>query len=108
MLSLSSHHKPFGMPSCIGYKNILFRHGAWLTFGNLDLHLIKGIPAVHPEDEIHVGHIAIEVGAGKMAKIRERLQKLGIKPREDASVGNTVKTGTEADQVFERSPYREI
>lgn len=89
------------MPSNSAAKiNNLFRHGAWLTFGNLDLHLIKGIPAVHTEDELHVGHMAIEVGAGEMTKIRERLQKLGIKPRADVSAANTDKLGTGADQVF--------
>ena len=83
--------------------NNFFRHGAWLTFGNLDLHLIKGIPAVHQKDELHVGHITVEVGAGEMSKIRERLQKLGIKPREDVWAANTDKPGIEAHQVILKS-----
>jgi catechol 2,3-dioxygenase-like lactoylglutathione lyase family enzyme len=29
-----------------------FRHGAWLTMGNVDLHLIKGRPAVHADDDL--------------------------------------------------------
>ena len=37
------------------------RHGAWLTFGNVDLHLIKGRPAVHADDDLIVSHIAIVV-----------------------------------------------
>lgn len=40
------------------------RHGAWLSMGNLELHLIKGTPHVsrgqHPHDLI-VSHIALEV-----------------------------------------------
>ena len=80
-------------------KNNLFRHGAWLTFGNLDLHLIKGIPSVHPEEEVHVGHISVAVEANKMGKVRERLQKLGIKPREDVSSANGAKSGSKLDQV---------
>ena len=77
----------------------IIRHGAWLTFGNLDLHLIKGIPSVHLEEEVHVGHIAIAVETNKMAKVRERLHKLGIKPREDVSLANGAKSGSQVDQV---------
>ena len=60
--------------------------------------MIKGIPAVHPEDETHVGHITVEVGTGKTAKIRERLLKLGIKPREDVPCSKA-EQGNETDQV---------
>ena len=41
--------------------DFLDRHGAWLTFGNVDLHLIKGRPAVHADDDLIVSHIAIVV-----------------------------------------------
>ena len=30
----------------------LWSHGAWLTMGNVDLHLIKGRPAVHADDDL--------------------------------------------------------
>ena len=80
------------------------RHGAWLTFGNLDLHLIKGIPSVHPEEEIHVGHITVAVETNKMANVRERLHKLGIKPREDVSLANGARSGSKLDQVYLRDP----
>ena len=79
--------------------NHFFRHGAWLTFGNLDLHLIKGIPSVHLEEEIHVGHITVAVETNKMANLRERLRKLGIKPREDVSLANGARSGSKVDQV---------
>jgi hypothetical protein len=36
------------------------RHGAWLTMGNLELHLIKGAPAVHDGEDLIVSHIALE------------------------------------------------
>ena len=65
----------------------------------MDLHLIKGIPAVHPEEEIHVGHITVAVDTNKMAKIRELLHKLGIKPQEDVSLANGAKSGSNVDQV---------
>eukprot|EP00929_Paragymnodinium_shiwhaense_P112475 TRINITY_DN80731_c0_g1_i1.p1 TRINITY_DN80731_c0_g1~~TRINITY_DN80731_c0_g1_i1.p1 ORF type:complete len:252 (-),score=34.64 TRINITY_DN80731_c0_g1_i1:594-1349(-) len=52
----------------IGFEQIrrpnFDRHGAWLTMGNVELHLIKGEPACHrgqhPSDLI-VSHLAIEV-----------------------------------------------
>ena len=37
------------------------RHGAWLTMGNVELHLIKGEPMVHTGDNLIVSHIAIDV-----------------------------------------------
>ena len=36
------------------------RHGAWLTLGNIELHLIKGRPVVHSGDDLIVGHISLE------------------------------------------------
>merc|ERR1712037_223952 len=51
------------------------RHGAWLTFGNVDLHLIKGRPAVHSDDDLIVSHIAITVS--DMETMREKLKSLG-------------------------------
>ena len=71
------------------------RHGGWLTFGNLDLHLIKGIPAVHANDEVQVGHITIEVSTLELNKIKEKLQELGVVPMGNQDM---------PDQVFEE-PY---
>ena len=48
--------------------DFLDRHGAWLTFGNVDLHLIKGRPAVHADDDLIVSHIAIVVSVNKNLK----------------------------------------
>ena len=36
------------------------RHGAWFTLGNVELHLIKGIPRVADGDDLIVSHIALE------------------------------------------------
>ena len=36
------------------------RHGAWFTFGNVELHLIKGNPVVHDGNNLIVGHISVE------------------------------------------------
>ena len=38
--------------------------GAWLWMGNLQLHLIKGTPAVHRPDHLVVSHIAFGVKPG--------------------------------------------
>merc|ERR1712106_484975 len=55
------------------------RHGAWLTLGNIDLHLIKGRPAVHPDDDLIVGHIALNVGREEdMERLVTRLKTLDV------------------------------
>ena len=82
-----------------GMLYLIFRNGAWLTFGNLGLQLIQGNPAVHPDDDLIVGHIAIEVEPERMMKIRERLEQLGWKSRKNVSVPNPDKAGTPVDQV---------
>ena len=71
---------------------------------NVDLHLIKGRPAVHADDDLIVGHIAITVDAEKMSHLRERLQSMGVKFRSNVSVPNPAVTiGTNegrVDQVY--------
>ena len=70
---------------------------------NVDLHLIKGRPAVHPDDDLIVSHIAITVRDDKMNELRERLQKMGTTFRKNISVPNpTVTKGSNkgrTDQV---------
>ena len=62
--------------------------------GNVDLHLIKGRPAVHPDDDLIVSHIALTVSGEKMVLLREKLGQMGIKYRKNVSVPNpTVLTG---------------
>jgi hypothetical protein len=80
-------------------KKLFSRHGAWLTFGNIDLHLIKGRPAVHPDDDLIVSHIAITVS--DMAELRVMFQKLDVASRKNVSVPNPADSDTGAvDQVF--------
>ena len=67
--------------------------------GNLALQLIPGTPAVHPDDDLIVGHIAIEVESEHMSKIREGLQQLGWQSRKNVSVPNPDKANTPVDQV---------
>ena len=56
--------------------------------GNIDLHLIKGRPAVHADDDLIVSHIAITIENSKMDELRERLTNMKIKFRTNVSVPN--------------------
>ena len=67
-------------------------HGAWLTFGNVDLHLIKGRPCVHSDDDLIVSHIAIAVS--DMAELRKRLEMLNVMSRKNLSVPNPADSDT--------------
>ena len=64
------------------------RHGAWFTLGNLELHLIKGVPLVHSGDDLIVGHISLECEGGltKMAEVKEKLDAMGVYYRQNISV----------------------
>lgn len=52
------------------------RHGAWFTLGNVELHLIKGVPLVHTGNNLIVSHIAIDVTDA--AEAFERLKEMEI------------------------------
>ena len=56
--------------------------------GNIDLHLIKGRPAVHSDDDLIVSHIAITVDNERMSELHQRLQNMEIKFRTNVSVPN--------------------
>ena len=71
-------------------------HGAWLSFGNVDLHLIKGRPAVHLDDDLIVSHIALTVK--DMDKLRKRLYDMGVVSRKIITVPNP-ELKTSVDQV---------
>ena len=74
-----------------------------MTFGNVDLHLIKGRPSVHSDDDLIVSHIAITVS--DMNTMRKKLKSLGVKYRTNISVPNPsdVDTGR-VEQAFVRDP----
>ena len=57
-----------------------------MTFGNVDLHLIKGRPAVPSDDDLIVGHISLAVE--DMAVVRRRLKDMGVASRVNVSVPN--------------------
>jgi len=94
---------------CQCMKLHCYRHGAWLTFGNVDLHLIKGQPAVHPDDHLLVSHIAINVDEDKMEELQVRLLQLDIKYRSGISVPDPSKIAKPkqdavVEQLFVRDP----
>ena len=64
----------------------------------MDLHLIKGLPAVHPDDDLIVSHIAVSIT--NMPELRRRLHVMGVKSRKNVSVPNPEKgDNTVVDQV---------
>lgn len=87
----------------VGMKQVLRpdfdRFGAWLTFGNLDLHLIKGQPAVHPDENLIVSHMAIMTT--NMRALREKLSAMNVFSRRNISVPNPSDENTGiVNQVF--------
>ena len=61
--------------------------------GNLDLHLIKGRPAVHLDDDMTVGHLAIPVPADRMSEVRERLVTHQVEFTKNVSAPNPTEDG---------------
>jgi len=91
----------------VGMKQVMRpnfdRHGAWLTFGNIDLHLIKGRPSVHPDDDLIVSHIAITVS--DMAALKQKFVQMGVTHRKNVSVPNPADADTGiVEQFFVRDP----
>jgi len=81
------------------------RHGAWFTLGNIDLHLIKGRPAVHPDADLIVGHIALNIGKEEdMERLIARLKTLRVAYRENVSVPNPDSNIGRVKQAFVRDP----
>jgi catechol 2,3-dioxygenase-like lactoylglutathione lyase family enzyme len=66
------------------------RHGAWLTMGNIELHLIKGIPVLPPVDNLQVGHIALETL--HIDEVVSKLRELNVHIRQSLSVTNAHKS----------------
>ena len=79
------------------------RHGAWFTLGNIELHLIKGVPRVADGDDLIVSHIALESN-----DVQSVIQKLRLMdPPIDFQINVSVPTANEkdiVDQIFIRDP----
>jgi len=63
------------------------RHGAWFTWGNVELHLIKGQPVVHDGSNLIVAHLAIE--SDNIEMVYQKLLELGIEFEQNVSVPST-------------------
>lgn len=61
------------------------RHGAWFALGNVEFHLIKGVPAVHDGSNLIVSHISLECGQ-KVDEVAEKLRKMGVPYERNISV----------------------
>jgi catechol 2,3-dioxygenase-like lactoylglutathione lyase family enzyme len=66
------------------------RHGAWLTMGNVELHLIKGIPAIPPVDNLQVTHIAFETS--NINEVLSKLRQFNIEVRQNLSITKAQKS----------------
>ena len=79
------------------------RHGAWLTMGNVELHLIKGIPVIPPFDNLQVSHIALETP--NLDRVVEKLHQLNIDIRQSLNVTNAYRSNTSRiTQYFFKDP----
>lgn len=79
------------------------RFGAWLTAGNLEIHLIKGPPVVPEGDHLIVGHLALEIEGSDIEGAARRLREAGVAFRKNVSVPNRSEDGV-VTQFFLRDP----
>ena len=63
------------------------RHGAWLTMGNIELHLIKGIPSLPPVDNLQVNHISFETH--NIDQVLDKLRQFNIRFRQNLAVAQS-------------------
>ena len=76
--------------------------------GNIDLHLIKGRPAVHRDDDLIVSHIAVTIDNERMEELHHRLQDMGIKFRTNVSVPNPLIGKPIRQVMIEQSKLRSL
>jgi len=62
------------------------RHGAWVTMGNLELHLIKGRPVVHSGEDLICSHMALECHSERMNEVLKNLKDYDLDFRQNVSV----------------------
>lgn len=89
------------------------KHGAWFTMGNLELHLIKGVPLVHSGDDLIVNHISIETY--DISKVPAMLKELGVPFRQNVSVpkgedggaGGGTNTSKDSEKIVRQYFFRD-
>jgi len=89
----------------IGFQQIqrpnFDRHGAWLTMGNTELHLIKGVPNAPSGKDLIVSHIALETDYP--SKVLEKLRELDVPFRQNISVPDPKKARENKVECFENA-----
>ena len=89
----------------IGFQQIqrpnFDRHGAWLTMGNLELHLIKGVPNAPSGRDLIVSHIALDTN--EPHKVLEKLLEYEVPFRQNISVPDPKKARENLVEAFENS-----
>ena len=89
----------------IGFQQIqrpnFDRHGAWLTMGNLELHLIKGVPNAPSGRDLIVSHIALDTN--EPHKVLEKLLEYEVPFRQNISVPDPQKARENLVEAFESS-----
>jgi len=89
----------------IGFQQIqrpnFDRHGAWLTMGNLELHLIKGVPNAPSGRDLIVSHMALETE--EPHKVLEKLLEYEVPFRQNISVPDPTKARENLVEAFENS-----
>ena len=89
----------------IGFQQIqrpnFDRHGAWLTMGNLELHLIKGVPNAPSGRDLIVSHIALDTD--EPHKVLEKLLEYEVPFRQNISVPDPNKARENLVEAFENS-----
>lgn len=86
------------------------RHGAWLTAGNVEIHLIKGVPQAPDGQNLIVPHIAMDVAdeAAAFQKLREMQVNFEVNVSVPKGVGKAESEGghrsNTLSQAFIRDP----
>lgn len=75
------------------------RHGAWLTIGNIELHLIKGVPTVHHGNDLVVGHISVE--STDISAVLKRLDEMKVHYKQNISVPDPKKSRASVFESFD-------
>ena len=78
------------------------RHGAWLTMGNIELHLILGNPVVPSGKDLIVGHISLETS--NIKEVLRQLKKMNIPFQTNVSVPKADEKEGIVTQFFLRDP----
>jgi glyoxylase I family protein len=77
------------------------RHGAWLTMGNVELHLIKGKPHTPDGQDLIVGHMAFDTDYPE--RVLQKLIQMNVPFRQNVSVPDPNRARDNKEENFESS-----